>query len=288
MEWLARGARARRMTYQYNVDGDATLMASIARNFGAERLRAAPSDGPGAGAVFVIGLPRSGTTLVDRILSAHPAVESLGELRELTFAVMRGGDAAPAAAGQPRTRPDLTAIGRSYLDAVAALRGGNSHFVDKTPANFLYAGLIRLALPRARIVLLRRHPMDVCLAIHKTLFVDGYPYACDQVELGRYYAAWHALARHWQATVGDALLTVDYEALVGDQEAWTRRLLEHCGLEWDPRCLEFHRNDSPSATASATQARRSMYSSSVGRWQRHRRELAALERTLTAAGIAID
>ena len=288
MEWLARGARARRMSYQYSVDGDSALMASIARNFNAERLRTAPADGPGSGAIFVIGLPRSGTTLVDRILSAHPAVESLGELRELTFAVMRGGDAAPAAAGQPRPQPDLTAIGRGYLDAVAPLRSGRSHFVDKAPANFLYAGLIRLAMPRARIVLLRRHPMDSCLAIHKTLFGDGYPYACDQVELGRYYAAWHALARHWQSTIGDSLLTVDYEALVGDQEGWTRRLLEHCGLEWDARCLEFHRNESPSATASAAQVRRAMYSSSIGRWQRHRSDLAALERTLATAGIAVD
>ena len=288
MEWLARGARARRTTYQYSVAGDVALMASITRNFGAERLRVAPADGPGAGVIFVIGLPRSGTTLVDRILSAHPAVESLGELRELTFAVMRGGDTAPAVAGQTRPRPDLTAIGRGYLDAVAPLRSGRSHFVDKAPTNFLYAGLVRLALPRARIVLLRRHPMDACLAIHKTLFGDGYPYACDQVELGQYYAAWHALARHWQSTIGDTLLTVDYEALVGDQETWTRRLLEHCGLEWDRRCLEFQRNDSPSATASATQVRRSMYSSSIGRWQRHRSELAALERTLAAAGIAID
>lgn len=291
MGWLQRGARTLRGTTSYRVEGDVAIMASIMRNFPASRLRDAPTTGLGEGAIFVIGLPRSGTTLVDRILSAHPEVESLGELRDLTFAVMRAGDndgpPQGAAASRP-PQPDFGAIGRSYMDAVSAYRDGRRLFVDKAPMNFLYAGLIRLALPGARIVMLHRHPMDSCLAMHKTLFREGFPFASSLDDLGRYYVAWHGLARHWRDALQGSLLDLGYESLVADQEAQTRRLLAHCGLDWDPRCLEFHHNASPSATASAAQVRQALYGSSVGRWKNHARALEPLAKTLRAAGIAVD
>ncbi|HQR24959.1 MAG TPA: sulfotransferase [Steroidobacteraceae bacterium] len=290
MQWLKLGARTLRGTLSYRPETDAAVMESIARNFPASRVRAAPRTGLGLGAIFVIGLPRSGTTMVDRILSAHRKVESLGELRDLTYAVMTGGGTVASSPQAPAARPaaaGMQAIGRCYMDAVATYRGDRPCFVDKAPMNFLYAGLIRLALPGARIVLLRRDPMDSCLAIHKTLFREGSPFACDLEDLGRYYLAWHRLAEHWTEALGDAMLTVEYESLVRNQEAETRRMLGYCGLEWDPACLDFHLNASPTATASAAQVRQPLYSTSIGRWKRHAADLEPLARVLTGAGIAI-
>ena len=208
MSWLQTGARALRATVDYRVDNDSAIMAAIARNFPAERIRGQATSGTGSGAIFVIGLPRSGTTMVDRILSAHPQVESLGELRDLTYAVMTSGGRVDTAPRPPGSRPDPAAIGNCYMEAVSAYRGDRRFFVDKAPMNFLYAGLIRLALPGARIVLLRRDPMDSCLAIYKTLFREGSPFGCDLEDLGHYYVAWHKLAEHWTAALGTTMFTV--------------------------------------------------------------------------------
>jgi tetratricopeptide (TPR) repeat protein len=290
MSWLQKGARILRGTISYRVENDISIMEAIAKTFPVERLAGKPTGGHGHGAVFVIGLPRSGTTMVDRILSAHPQVQSLGELRDLTYALMTG-------AGQTDPRPrtpvgaqadDLPEIGRCYLDAVAAYRNQRPYFVDKAPMNFLYAGLIRLAMPGARIILLRRNPMDSCFAIHKTLFREGSPFSCDLVDLGRYYLAWHRLAEHWRAALGATMLELEYESLVANQEAETRRLLDYCGLDWDSACLDFHLNVSPTATASAAQVRQPLYGTSIGRWKKHSRELEPLARILRQAGIAID
>ena len=127
--------------------------------------------------------------------------------------------------------------------------------------------------------------MDACYAMYRTLFQAGYPFSYDLEDLGRYYVAWHRLVEHWQSVMPGILLEVEYERLVADQEHETRRLLEHCGLEWYPRCLEFHRNPAPAATASATQVRRPVYRSSVGRWERHASALEPLARILREAGI---
>jgi tetratricopeptide (TPR) repeat protein len=291
MSWLQAGTRTLRGTISYQVETDVSIMGAIEKTFPAERLRGKPRSGAGDGAIFVIGLPRSGTTMVDRMLSAHPRVESLGELRDLTFAVMTGGgrlDPPARGRGSAPAPPDLAAVGHCYMQAVATYRGDRPFFVDKAPMNFLYAGLIRLALPGARIVLLRRDPMDSCLAIYKTLFREGSPFACDLEDLGRYYVAWHRLAEHWTAALGDGMLTVRYESLIRDQEAETRRMLDHCGLDWDPACLDFHLNTSPTATASASQVRQPLYSSSIGRWKKHARALEPLARILREAGIPID
>jgi hypothetical protein len=205
--------------------------------------------------------------------------------------VMRAGDTGGAlrVAAQSRPpQPDFGAIGRGYMDAVSAYRSGRRFFVDKAPMNFLYAGLIRLALPGARIVMLHRDPMDSCLAIHKTLFREGFPFASSLEDLGRYYVAWHGLARHWRDALQATMLDLEYESLVADQETESRRLLAYCGLDWDSRCLDFHQNASPSATASAAQVRQAMYGSSIGRWKKHARELEPLAHILRGAGIKVD
>jgi len=290
MSWLQVGAKTLRSKLNYDVEFDESALAGIARNFPAERLRDAPATGPGRGAIFVVGLPRSGTTLVDRILSAHPQVESLGEHRDLAYAVMRGGgiNSTSRPAATPGSSPDPAAIGRSYLKAVEVYRTGRPHFVDKAPMNFLHCGLIRLALPEARIVMLRRHPLDSCLAIYGTFFRERLSFAYDLQELGRYYVAWHHLSEHWRRAIPAQLLVMSYESLVAEPEAQIRRLLEHCGLGWDPRCLDFHLNESAVTTLSASQVRRPLYASSVGRWKKHARELEPLVRQLRESGIPLD
>ena len=290
MSWLHTGAKTLRASYSYRVEFDEAALAAIAEQYPAQRLRAAAEVGPGHGAIFVAGLPRSGTTLVDRILSAHPLVESLGEPRDLAFAALRGGAMVTpgrslAGADPP---PDFASIGQSYWNAVETYRTGRPYFVDKAPMNFLHCGLIRLALPGARVVLLRRHPLDSCLAIYGTYFHEHLPFAYDLHELGRYYVAWHRLIEHWREAMPGQLLVMPYESLVTDPEAGIRRLLEHCGLDWDPRCLDFHLNDSAVTTLSANQVRRPMYTSSVGRWKKYARDLQPLVWVLQEAGIPLD
>ena len=170
--------------------------------------------------------------------------------------------------------------GERYIAGTRPQTGGKRRFIDKLPLNYLYAGLIRRALPRARIVALAREPMDSCYAMYKTLFTSAYPFSYDLDDLGRYYLAWQRLLRHWQEVLGDALLVVSYEKLVDDQEAVTRRILAHCELPWQVECLEFHVRPGAVLTASATQVRRPLYGTSVGKWRHYEEQLRPLARYL--------
>ncbi len=171
------------------------------------------------------------------------------------------------------------------MAATRSLRDARPHFIDKLPFNFLYAGLIHLALPKAKIVNVQRHPMDTCFAIFKQLFRDAYPFSYDLDELGRYYIAYHGLMQHWNAVMPGVIHTIRYEALVADLETEARRLLEHCGLPWDDQCLRFHENQQASTTASALQVRQPVYADSVGKWHHFERQLAPLRRLIEEAGI---
>jgi tetratricopeptide (TPR) repeat protein len=285
---LAHAADARRQSLSYRVESDVEGMADISRCFDAHYLAR-----PGGGhddlrPVFIIGLPRSGTTLVDRILSSHSAIESRGESSDLSATVMHL--ASPARSKREliehTAKLDAATIGREYCARLPP--GTRRHIIDKTPVNFLSVGLIARALPAARIIHVRRHPMDVCYAIYKTLFRMAYPFSYALDDLARYYVAYDALMRHWRTQLGPRLIEIDYEMLVANQEGTTRQLLERGGWPWEPGCLEFHKNDTPSLTASAAQVRQPIYSASVGLWRRYIRELEPLETRLRAAGIAIE
>jgi hypothetical protein len=168
------------------------------------------------------------------------------------------------------------------------VRGERAHFIDKLPFNFLYAGLIHLALPRARIISLRRHPVDTCYAVFKQFFKDAYPFSYDLDELAQYYIAYDQLMQHWHAVLPGVIHTVRYESLVEDLETEARRLLDHCALPFEEACLRFHENRAASTTASATQVRQPIYRSSVARWRCYADELEPLRARLRAAGIEAD
>jgi hypothetical protein len=156
------------------------------------------------------------------------------------------------------------------------------------PLNYLYCGLIRRALPNARIVHVHRSPLAACYALYKSLFEDGYPYSYDLRDIGKYYVAYRHLMDHWNRTLPGTIHSLSYERLVADQTGETRRLLEFCGLEWENACVEFHRNPAPTTTASAAQVRRPLYDSSVSQWRRYEHQLRGLRDQLQAAGIRCD
>jgi hypothetical protein len=292
--YLQEGAHRRRLGMQYDVGADEAAMAEIARQFPAAQFERPPTGFASERPLFILGLPRSGTTLVDRIVSSHSCVDSLGEHSTLPLAVMKmGGQSLGEASDKLElirrsAAFDFAELGRRYCQGIEGFGNPTARLVDKTPQNFLYIGLIRLALPGAKIIHLRRNPMDVCYAIYKTLFRAGYPFSYSLQETGRYYIAYHRLMAHWRTAIPGAFLDVHYEKLVSDQEGETRRILDYLELDWEDACLDFHRHRGPAATASAAQVRQPIYSSSVGLWRRYEKQLTPFANKLREHGIDLD
>ena len=226
--------------------------------------------------VFVFGMPRSGTTLAEQILASHPQVHGAGEELFWQFA------ADTELAARPEHRmTTIAALGRQYLASFAALPAAAARVIDKLPSNFKNLGLIHAALPAARFIHLERDPLDTCLSIYFQGFSAAHAYATDLTELAHYYREYRRLMAHWRATLPpDLLLEVRYESLVADPEHWSRRMLEHLGLSWDPRCLEFHRTDRAVLTASSWQVRQPIGRGAMGRWRHYERYLEPLRAAL--------
>ncbi len=232
--------------------------------------------------VLIVGMPRSGTSLTEQILASHPAAFGAGEVIFWNGAY----DAYRDARGQGRSPADLLpGLARDYLARLTALSAGAARIVDKMPANFMYAGLIHAALPQARIIHMRRHPIDTCLSIYFQNFFNIGPYANDFDHLAHYYREYLRITDHWRTVLPEAaLLEVPYEALVADQEGWTRRMLEFIGLPWDPGCLDFHRTDRVVITASKWQVRQKIHAASAGRWKNYEKFLGPLQGLIAGAG----
>ena len=223
-------------------------------------------------------MPRSGTTLTDRILSSHPDVASVGEIHSLPLAARNLAGVSALRLDDPdilrkSASIDVGRLAGVYLNEAAALRKSRLRFVDKNPFNFLFAGLIHRAMPNARIICLRRDPMDTCLSNYRLMFGQTsafHDYAYDLGEIARYYLLFDKLMAHWSQTLpSDRFMSLEYESLVHDQERETRQLLAFCGLAWDARCLAFHENRGGVTTPSMHQVRIPLFTSSIGRWRRY-------------------
>lgn len=270
---LAAGNRMKRASIVYDEAGTFEEFRRIRQVFSAEFLAAGTGMGvPSRAPVFIVGMPRSGTTLAEQILASHPVAAGAGEPLDLPerIAGMRSAvgeaDFPGAMARQPP--PAWRRLGADYLRGIRRHGPGALRIIDKLPENFQWIGVIRLALPGARIIHLRRDPVDTCLSCYSKLFSDHQPFTYDLAELARYYRAYEDMMAHWRAVLPDGvMLEVRYEDLVADIEGQARRMLVHCGLDWDARCLAFHRTERPVRTASAAQVRQPLYASSVGRWR---------------------
>jgi tetratricopeptide (TPR) repeat protein len=282
----AQGNALRRLDAPFDIDSFERRSARI-RAFFDQALFGARAGGgdPDPAPIFIVGLPRSGSTLVEQILASHSRVEGTMELPNILNMVGEFDDMAATRDGYPetaRTVPAarLTALGRRYIEETAPLRSGREHFTDKLPNNFSHVGLIHAILPRATIIDARRHPMDACFSTFKQHFAEGQTFSYDLQDLARYYRCYLSLMDHWDAVLPGKVLHVQYEELVREPEANIRRLLKHCGLSFEPACLSFHETRRSVRTASAEQVRQPLYTSGVGYWRHFERELEPLRRAL--------
>jgi tetratricopeptide (TPR) repeat protein len=282
----ARGNALRRVDAPFDIDGFERGSARIRAFFDAAFFASRAGCGnPDPAPIFIVGLPRSGSTLIEQILASHSRVEGTMELPNILNIVGQFDDLAPGRDGYPETLArvpvaQLATLGERYLAETAPLRHGRERFTDKLPNNFSHVGLIHAMLPHATIIDARRHPMDACFSTFKQYFAEGQTFSYDLEVLARYYRGYLALMDHWDAVLSGKVLHVQYEQLVRDPEANIRRLLEHCRLAFEPACLSFHETQRPVRTASAEQVRQPLYVSGVGYWRHFARELEPLRRAL--------
>ena len=295
-KYLSRGAALRKKHLSYGVSRDLRIIDRLIETFTEERIQSAASEAcTSSEPIFVIGMPRTGTTLVERIIGSHSDVESAGELPNFSQVMTRmvheqaaGGEGSPEEMIAASLELDIRQLGESYIESTRGLTGETAYFIDKLPFNYLNVALIRLALPNARIVHVTRDPMDTCYAVFKTLFQRAYPFSYDLHDLGRYFAAYQRLMNHWYKLFPGSMLTIAYEDLVENTQSESKRLLDHCGLTWQDQVSEFHQSEAPSMTASASQVRQPVYRSSVGKWRNYERQLSPLIGILESAGIGFQ
>lgn len=287
-DFLEEANKQQRTTYEYSVSSDETRFEQIKMIFDQALFeRLAKSGTIEEGPIFVLGMPRSGTSLVEQILASNPCIYGAGELPTLHDIIVR--DQLP-----PTFLPDfsrrtkeqlnrvLKEMGRQYLTATNSLskESGAKYVINKMPSNFLNIGMIKLMLPNAKVIHCKRLPMDNCLSIYKNLFEAGHKYAYNQKELGRYYRLYQNLMAHWHSVIPGFIHDINYEDLVADQETQSRKLFEFCGIPWDSRSLSFHQTSRAVATLTSSQVRRPIYTDSVKLWEKYSNRLEDLANSL--------
>ena len=231
--------------------------------------------------IFIIGLPRSGSTLIEQILASHSQVEGTHELSDLPRTMQSARRKGSVHKSFPESIEHLgleqwAEIGQDYLKSTQKYRTDRPFFVDKTPNNFIFAGVLKLALPNAKIINARRHPLDSCFGSYKQLFASGQPFTYDLFELGEYYSEYQHLMEHWHEVIPNFILDVHYEKVVNDLETEVKRMLDFCGLSFEENCLRFYETERAVKTASSEQVRQPLYSSSVNLWRNYENNLGDL------------
>jgi len=287
---LRAGNAAKRATIAYDETSTFALFDGIERIFTPDLIKAKSGGGdPSPAPIFVLGMPRSGTTLLEQIIASHPMVHGAGELQTFNDVVLtvRGpdGNSLPYPGFIPALDPSaLRQIGTRYVSAVRDLAKNGAaaaRITDKMPSNYYFLGLIHLALPNAKIIHSMRDPVDTCVSCFSKLFSAEQNHTYDLAELGRYYARYRRLMEHWRRVLpAGSFLDVRYEDVVADLEGAARRIIAHCGLPWHDACLSFHDTERPIRTASATQVRQPIYRNAIGRWRVYEEELGPLLREL--------
>jgi tetratricopeptide (TPR) repeat protein len=268
-------SKANELTKRYGAIYDPARLTArvdeIVGRFDASAVRQRPvgasdSDLP----VLIVGMPRSGTSLTEQILASHPSVYGAGELTFWNSSYNAYRDGSP-----------VSGFAGDYLERLSAGSGSALRVVDKMPANFMHAGLVHMTFPRARIIHVRRDPLDTCLSIYFQNFFNMGPHGNDLASLAHYYREYRRVTDHWRAVLPAAtLLEVPYEALVADQEGWTRRMLDFIALPWDPICLDFYKTERVVLTASRWQVRQKIHGASAGRWRHYEKFLEPLKEAL--------
>ncbi len=285
-----------RQSISYQFDDDRCMFDALREGFNKDSVAKAGAGHESEEPIFVVGMPRTGTTLVERIISSHSEVYAAGELNKMGMLIR----VAAQARSNPDFKPaiiehlltsDLSRLGEKYIEATRPATGETPHFLDKMPLNFLYAGFIALALPNAKIVALRRNPLDTCLSNFRQLFSlrsAYYAYSYDLLDTGRYYIEFDRLMSHWEELFPGRILQIQYEEIVEQQEAATRMLLDHCDLPWEKQCLSFENNEAPVATASSAQVREAINRKGMDRWKNYEEQLKPLIELLESNGIEIN
>jgi tetratricopeptide (TPR) repeat protein len=281
-----QGNALRKRTSPFSVETFEAKSRRIAACYDPEFFRSrAPAGHVDPAPIFIVGLPRSGSTLVEQILASHSQVEGTMELHNIPALVRELDHRGADRDGYPEavrelSADELTGLGRRYIEETRTVRSGRPRFIDKMPNNFSHVGLIHAILPNARIVDVRRHPMDACFSNYKQYFAHGQSFSYDLGDLGRYYRCYLALMDHWDEVLPGKVMHLQYEQLIRDPQDTVRRLLEHCALPFEAATLNFHENRRPVRTASAEQVRQPLYASGVGYWKRFATELEPLRASL--------
>lgn len=292
-EAFARGAEARRSTIDFDEKSEVEMYTAFSDTFTSEWMTNGATGYDDPSPIFVVGQPRTGTTLVERIITSHSQVYSAGELKQFGTCVRRLADyreprRQSARLAELAATIESKKLGKAYMGMTKKIRGTLPRFVDKLPPNYLYLPLILKALPNARVIHLTRNPMDACFASFKQLFADAYPHSYEQAEMARHHARYYHLMALWRKRFGNRFFDISYEATAGDLEPNARALIDFLELPWEDACLEFHKQRAAVTTASAVQVRQPVHTRSIGRWRRYEKQLSVMRKTLQEHGVPVD
>jgi len=286
------GAKAKKQTIEFDEEREEKMFEALRETFTpawvSRQFPGNPSDAP----IFIVGQPRTGTTLVERIITAHSMVHSAGELQQFRLAVRRNVEVeAPEQLSPEVVRASGAAepakIGTTFMRSSANMQGDLPRFVDKMPVNYLYLPLIVKALPNARIIHLVRDPMDSCFSSFKQLFAEAYFHSYSLEEMARHHVRYHRLMEYWRELLPGRFLDVNYEDVVSDLGSNARRMIDYLEIPWEDACLNFHKQDQAVTTASAVQVREKVHTRSVGRWRKYEKQLAPVREILRGADIVV-